>query len=87
LKRIYTLFFVNSGWNCISSNGNRNFDTPLLPRFNVLCSVLAFYVFSTQRRQVESRDGCAACVESFSPNNFCPPREVVSRASVLALLG
>jgi len=59
----------------------------LVPRFHVPCSVLAFYVFSTQRRHAESRDGCAACVESFCPNNFCLPREVDRRASVLALCG
>jgi len=58
-----------------------------LSRFHVPCSVLTFYVFSTIRCHVESRDGCAACVESFRPNNFCPPREVDRRASVLALRG
>jgi len=54
-----------------------------LPRFHVLYSVLAFYVFSAKNRHVESRDGYAACVESFCPNNFCPPRKVDRRAFVL----
>jgi len=58
----------------------------LIPCFHVPCSVLAFYVFSIWHQHVESRNGCAGCVE-FCLNNFCPPHEVDRKASVLALRG
>jgi len=76
LKRIFFVFLS-------FRHHHFNFRVYQLPRFHVPCSVLAFYVFSSLRRHVESCDGCAACLELFCPNNFCPPREVDRRASVL----
>jgi len=51
----------------------------IIPRFNVRCSVLAFYVFALNvaGRDAASRDGCAAFVESLCPNNFWPPWYVI----------
>jgi len=45
----------------------------------------AWFACSNQMSDVDSRDSCSACIESFCLNNFSPLRKVDRRASVPAL--